>query len=239
GSLAGKGEVYSSLPSNLPTPGTPLLGRAAVLSELHAVARAHRLVTITGPGGVGKTRLAIELGRQLMPDHPDGVAFASMADVVRDEEFLPALAAALDVKEAEDRSLGEGIVALITDTRAALVLDNLENVVGASPEVATLLVRCPGLTVIATSRTPLRLAAEQEFPLATLDVPADSTRDVAQLLDHSGIALFVDRASAVKPGFELTTQNAAAVVGICRRLDGLPLALELAAPRLRLLSPET
>ncbi len=141
------------------------------------------------------------------------------------EDFLPAVAAALDVKEADGRTLADGLFALIGDRRALLLLDNLEQVVAAAPDVARLVERCPELRVVTTTRTPLRIASEHEFQLAPLP-------------ESPAIELFVDRARAVKPAFELTADNEQAVTTICARLDGLPLALQLAAARLRLLSPE-
>jgi predicted ATPase len=223
--LEGKGERYASLPSNLPEPAGLLLGRAAELEALVELAREHRVVTITGPGGVGKTRILVELGRLLAPGFLDGVAFVALAEVTEPVDFLPAIAETLDVKEAEGRTLGEGLVALIGDRKALLLLDNLEQVVAAAPEVAALVERCPELRIVTTSRTSLRIGAEREYPLAPL-------------AESPAVELFVERARETKGSFELTDENAAAVAAVCRRLDGLPLALELAAARLRLLSPE-
>ena len=169
--LEGKGERFASLPSNLPEPTAPLVGRAADLASLVELAREHRVVTITGPGGVGKTRIVVELGRLLAPEFLDGVAFVALADVTEPADFLPALADALDVKEAEGRTLGEGVAALIGDKKALLLLDNLEQVVAAAPDVAGLIERCPELRIVTTSRTPLRIAAEREYPLAPLELP--------------------------------------------------------------------
>jgi predicted ATPase/class 3 adenylate cyclase len=237
--LEGKGERFASLPSNLPEPVGPLLGRATELDSLVASVRDHRVVTITGPGGVGKTRFMVELGRVLASDFLDGVAFIPLADLVEADAFIPALAAALDVKEAEERTLGDGVTSLIGDKKALLLLDNLEQIVSAAPEIARLVAACPGLRIVITSRTLLRIAAEREFPLAPLAVPASSDAGSTEsLLEYPAVALFVERARASKGSFALTPQNAAAVTEVCRRLDGLPLALELAAARLRILSPE-
>jgi predicted ATPase/class 3 adenylate cyclase len=223
--LEGKGERSTSLPSNLPDPSAPLLGRATDLASLTELVREHRVVTITGPGGVGKTRTVVELGRLLAPEFLDGVAFVPLADVTEPADFLPALATALDVKEAEERTLGDGLVALIGDRKPLLLLDNLEQVVAAASEVAGLIDRCPALRIVTTSRTPLRIAAEREYALAPLALPP-------------AVELFVERGKTTKGSFELTAENAAAVEAICHRLDGLPLALELAAARLRILPPE-
>ncbi|HTL22596.1 MAG TPA: tetratricopeptide repeat protein [Mycobacteriales bacterium] len=240
GALDGKGERLTGLPDDLPGSTGPLLGRAEDLEALTALARAHRLVTVTGPGGVGKTSLLVELGHALRPSFDDGVAFVALADVSSPEGFLPALAEALGVKEAEERTMAEGLALLIGDAKALLLLDNLEQLVAAAPHVAWLLDRCPALHVVTTSRAPLRLAAEHEYALSPLALPAPSgPEDVETLLSYPAIALFVERARSSKSAFELTADNAPAVAAVCRRLDGLPLALELAAARLRLLSPES
>jgi predicted ATPase/class 3 adenylate cyclase len=223
--LEGKGEL-AGLPSNLPEPPGHLIGRGADLTLLAELIREQRVVTITGPGGVGKTRTVIELGRMLAPEFLDGVAFIALADVTDPAQLVPAIAEALDVKEAEERTLGEGLAELIGDKKALLLLDNLEQVVSAAPEVASLIERCPALRIVTTSRTPLRIAAEREYALAPLELPP-------------AVALFVERARTTRAAFELTSENTEAVEGVCQRLDGLPLALELAAARLKLLSPQS
>jgi predicted ATPase/class 3 adenylate cyclase len=222
--LEGKGETVVAIRATLPQPSTALLGREHELAELADLVRGHRVVTITGPGGVGKTRLVTELGRRLGPEFPDGAAFVGFADVTEAADFLAALGAALDVKEAEERSVSDGIVALLADRRVLLVLDNLEQIVTAAPDVAELVGRCPELRIVATSRTPLRIAGECLYPLQPL--PPDDA-----------VALFSARAQALSPDFRVA-DHSDAVEEICRRLDGLPLALELAAARLRLLGPE-
>ena len=237
--LEGKGERFASLPSNLPEPTTPLVGRAADLASLVELAHEHRVVTITGPGGVGKTRIVVELGRLLAPEFLDGVAFIALAEVTDPAQFVPALADALDVKEAEERTLGEGVAALIGDKKALLLLDNLEQVVAAASDVAGMIESCPGLRIVTTSRTPLRIAAEREYALNPLELPPPSDPASTESLgSYPAIALFVERAKMTRGSFELTPENAGAVAAVCRRLDGLPLALELAAARLRLLAPE-
>ena len=223
--LEGKGERWTSLPGNLPDLVTPLVGRAADLASLIELVREHRVVTITGPGGVGKTRTLVELGRVLAPEFLDGVAFVAMADVTEPANFLAALGEALDVKEAEGRTVDDGIARLIGDRKALLLLDNLEQIVAAAPEVARLVDRCAELRIVTTSRAPLRISAESEYPLAPLEI-------------DSAVALFAERARTTRGTFELTDDTVATVEALCRRLDGLPLALELAAARLRLLSPD-
>ena len=237
--LRGKGERFASLPSNLPEPATPLLGREADLSAVVDLLERHRVVTLTGPGGIGKTRTAIEVCQRLTSRFLDGVAFVSLAAVTDAANFTPAMAEALDVKEAEGRSLADGVAALIADKQALLLLDNLEQVVSAAPEVAALVSRCPELRILITSRTPLRISAEQQYALVPLALPPpEDGHEPGSTMAYPGIALFVDRARMAKSGFEMTTDNARAIVAICRRLDGLPLAIELAAARINLLSPE-
>ena len=222
--LEGKGETIVAIRSPLPEPSSELLGRERELSDLVGLVRANRVVTMTGPGGVGKTRLATGVARTLVPEFPDGAAFVGFADVTDASGFLAALAAALDVKEAEERSFADGIVSLIGDRKVLLVLDNLEQIVAAAPDVAELTSRCSELRLLVTSRVPLRIAAEHLYPVEPL--PADDA-----------VALFVARAEATSSGFN-AAEHADATAEICRRLDGLPLAVELAAARVRLLGPE-
>ena len=237
--LEGKGDRLASLPSNLPQVVTPLIGREDDLASLVALVGHHRVVTVTGPGGVGKTRIVLELGRRLAPEFLDGIAFVTFVDVADPDDVIPALADALDVKEAEGRTLIDGVVALIGDTTPLLLLDNLEQVVAAAPRVSELVERCPGLRIVTTSRTPLRIAAERDYALAPLAVPPRSDlTSTESMLAFAAVALFVERAQKIRSSFELTSANAEAIAAICRRVDGLPLAIELAAARLRVLSPE-
>lgn len=237
--IDGKGERFASLPSNLPQPATPLIGRDADVMAIAALLERRRLVTITGPGGIGKTRLAVEVGHQMAERFLDGVAFVPLARVTSVDDFMPALGEALDVKEAEGRTTAAGIVALIAEKRALLVLDNLEQVIAAAADVGALLERCRELHILVTSQTPLRISLEQQFPVAPLPTPTtDEVRDVATAEAYPSVALFVERARAARSSFELTADNTAATAAICRRLDGLPLAIELAAARIGLLSPD-
>ena len=225
--------------SKIPEPITTLVGRDDALKVLQHLVRDHRIVTITGPGGVGKTRALIELGRLIAPEFGDAVAFLALAHVTDPTDVIATLANVLDVKEAEERTLAEGLRSLIGDREVLLLLDNLEQVVGSAPDIAALVEQCPRLHVVATSRMPLRVVREHEYQLAPLALPDASSREPAEsLLAYPAPAVFVERARAANETFEVSAANADAVVAVCRRLDGLPLALELAAARLRLLAPD-
>ena len=196
-----------------------------------------RLVTLTGPGGIGKTRLAIAVGEGLDNRFPHGTVFVPLASIAQPDLVLPRIAAAVGAT-VEARPPLEVLVEHFADRTTLLVLDNLEQVVGVAPEIDQLLARCPGLQVLATSRTVLRLRAEREYAVGALTVPAFEERPALELLAAlPAVQLLVDRAQAVRYDFALTEYNALAVVEICRRLEGLPLAIELAAARTRLLEP--
>ncbi len=221
-----------------PTPSTPLLGReetlAAAIERIHSGAR---VLTISGYGGTGKTRFSIELFRRLAPEYAGGAAFVSLASVTTASEVLPAVATTLDIFEAHGRSALDGLCTVIGDRRVLLVLDNLEQVLDAAGEIAALVSGCPALQVIATSRAPLKIGAESEFSLPPLELPGAEASSLDAIGGCPAVALFVQRAEKVKAGFALTAANSGSVVAICRRLDGLPLALELAAARVRILDP--
>jgi non-specific serine/threonine protein kinase len=221
-----------------PTPATPLIGRDhALASAAERLRSGVRVLTITGPGGTGKTRFAIELFSLLQRDYPRGAAFVSLASVTAVDEVMPTVGIALDVAEAHRRSAVDAVATLFGDRRAILFLDNLEQVLDVAPEVALLVGQCPALQVVATSRAPLKIGAETELPLPPLELPAAQATGVEEIRSAPAVALFAQRALRVKPGFAVTSANAQVVAGICRRLDGLPLALELAAARIRILEP--
>ena len=221
-----------------PVPASPLIGRKAEVEAVAALLGGEaRVVTITGPGGTGKTRLAIAVADRVEGAFPDGVAFVSLAAVAEASDVLPALARALDVPEAEGRALADGLATRLGDRRVLLVLDNVEHVVEAAPDLAAVLARCPALRVLATSRAPLKIGAEAEYPLHPLALP-DAALPPDDLAHVPSVALFVARAQKARPDFVLTAETAGAVAAICRRLDGLPLALELAAARVRVLDPQ-
>ncbi|MGH9210518.1 MAG: DUF4062 domain-containing protein [Acidimicrobiales bacterium] len=227
-------------PRSLPVTSTSLIGReqdvAAVLRLLQTP--EVRLVTLTGPGGIGKTRLAIAVGEQLDDRYPRGTVFVSLASIAQPDLVLPRIAAAVGATIEGARPPLDVLAEQFSETPTLLVLDNLEQVVGIAPELDGLLAGCPGVEILATSRTVLRLRAEREYPVSPLAVPALSERPpMTQLASLPAVQLFVDRARAVRYDFALTEDNALTVVEICRRLDGLPLAIELAAARTRLLEP--
>ncbi|MDQ2683597.1 MAG: tetratricopeptide repeat protein, partial [Chloroflexota bacterium] len=224
----------------LPTPVTSLVGRTRERDEVRALFReGARLVTLTGPGGVGKTRLALHLALEMAPDFPDGVAFVPL-DSVHDPDVVPAtIAAGLGVRDVGGADLAERVRQALLGRQVLLVLDNLEHLSAALPRIAELLIANPGLRILATSRISLRLSGEHEYPVLPLPIrPVGNVRSVEELATNDAIALFVQRARAVSPGFALTAANAPAVVGICARLDGLPLAIELAAARIKVLPPD-
>ena len=219
-------------------PSTPLVGREEALEAAAERLRSGaRLLTITGYGGTGKTRFAIELFDRHASGYAGGAAFVSLASVTAAADVLPTLATALAIPEAQGRSALEAIGTVVGSRDVLLVLDNLEQVLEAAEDVAALVARCPKLRVIATSRAPLKVGAETEFGLPPLELPAAGARDLEALGRCPSVSLFVQRAAKVKPGFALNEANAAPIAEICRRLDGLPLALELAAARARILDP--
>jgi predicted ATPase/class 3 adenylate cyclase len=228
-------------PNNLPLQPIPLVGRELEVSEIVERLRDEqaRLLTLTGPGGTGKTRLALQAGADLLEEFDDGVFFVSLA-AITDPELVPsAIAKSLGVKEGPEQSLEESLEAYLQQKRLLLILDNFEQVLEGSPLVGDLLGSCPNLKVLATSRIPLRLYGEQEYPVPPLEVP-DLVRlpPLERLTQYEAVRLFVQRARAVKPDFEVTNESAPAVAEICVRLDGLPLAIELAAARTKLLPPQ-
>jgi predicted ATPase/class 3 adenylate cyclase len=226
-------------PTNLPVPLTSLIGRERELAAVKRMFReqAVRLVTLTGPGGSGKTRLALAIATDLLATFPDGVFFIDLA-VLRDPDLvLPTIASVLKVRDRPSEPLRETLVAFLAPKRLLLVLDNCEQVIAAAPDIAALLERCPRLAILATGREALQIRTEYDYPISPLPVPEQGRVDLADLAEVPAVALFVARASASNPRFVLTEENAGAVAEICRRLDGLPLAIELAAARVRVLPP--
>ena len=222
----------------LPAPPTPLVGRERELEEVaDFLSRSEtRLLTLTGTGGVGKTRLAAQAVREAVGLFPDGAVFVALAPLVDPDLVLPTVAQSLGLGELGGRSPREILLTYLRGKRFLLALDNFEHVLEAAAEVAALIEGCQGLTVLATSRAPLRVRGEQEYPVEPLALPASTVSPVAgEVAGSSSGCLFAQRARATSPTFEITDENAGAVAAICWRLSGLPLALELAAAKTRFL----
>jgi predicted ATPase len=231
-------EHRPSRPS-LPAPSTSLVGREDDITALSSLLESPdvRLVTLTGPGGIGKTRLAIAIGAACT-EAGHRTVFVPLASITNPEEVLARVADAVNAPIEGSRSALDTLIEHFAQNPTLLILDNLEQVAGAATELEQLLVACPDVTILATSRTVLRLSAEREYPVEALLVPAYAEQpDLEQLAALPAVRLFVDRARAVRHEFTLDDSNATAIAEICRRLDGLPLAIELAAARTRVLSP--
>jgi predicted ATPase/class 3 adenylate cyclase len=222
-------------PTNLPAERTSFVGRTEEVAQLEALLDEVRLITLVGPGGTGKTRLAIRVATVALDRFSDGAFLVDLSSVTDAELVLPEIAAGLKVRRVPGQDVAEALMSHLLDRRVLLVLDNLEQV-DAAAAVGALLDGSPGLTVLATSRTPLRVAGEHRLTLHPMSVPADDTDDVASL---DAARLFAERAAAVHPGFGLDERTTPAVARIVAALDGLPLALELAASRMTLLSADS
>jgi predicted ATPase/class 3 adenylate cyclase len=222
-------------PTNLPTQPTPLLGRERELEAIGGLLgrEATRLVTLTGPGGIGKTRLALQAAAEALDEFPGGVFFVALAATSDPGLVVPTVAQTLGIREGAGHTIDQVLKDHLLDKRLLLLLDNFEQVVEAAPDVSRLLAACPEVKVLVTSREPLHLPGEQEYPVRPLSVP-----DPGLLSQYEAVALFLQRAQAVRPGFQISNDSAPAVAEICIRLDGLPLAIELAAARVKLLSPQ-
>ncbi len=231
--------TIDATPNNLPRQLTSFVGRGKAIEEAGRLFERTRLLTLTGPGGTGKTRLSLRLAEDLVGDFPDGVYFVALGPI-RDAELVPSvIAGALRLVEAPGRAPLDVVADYLRDRRVLLVLDNFEQVISAAPVVSELMRAAPGARVIVTSRAPLRVSGEQEFPVPPLGLPdPQHLPDASSLPQYDAVALFIERAATVQPDFRITNENAPAVAEICARLDGLPLAIELAAARVRLLSPQ-
>ena len=227
--------------NNLPVQPTPLVGREKEISDVAGFLRRPevRLLTLTGPGGIGKTRLGLQVAADLLDEYEGGVFFVALAPVSDPDLVVSTIAGPLGVAESGEQPLEERLKDHLRDKELLLVLDNFEQVLEASPLVGEIISVCPGVKVLATSRAALRVYGEQEYAVPPLALP-DPRRlpTLEKLSQYEAVRLFIERARAVKAGFEVTNDNAPAVAEICVRLDGLPLAIELAAARTRALSPK-
>ena len=232
----------SEMPSrpNLPLPRTPLVGRRRQVADIAQILLRNGcpVLTLTGPAGVGKTRLALQVTAEVGDQFADGVVFVPLAHLREPALVARAIASSLRLGDGEGDDVAARLQSFLRQRQILLVLDNIEHLLEAASFVAELVTTCPALQILVTSRIPMRLSAERDFPVPPLELadPA-ALPPLIELERIEGVALFVERAKAVDPTFALTDQNAVLVAEICVRLDGLPLAIELAATRTRLLPP--
>ena len=232
--------TISNRPQNLPTPPTPLVGRDEALEAACALLRRQevRLVTFTGPGGAGKTRLSLQVASELLSDCKDGVFWVTLAPFSDPVSVTQAMARALKIPEVAGLSLSESLHQYLRPRQLLLVLDNFEQVLAAAPQITRLLAACPQLKILVTSRAPLHLRGEHEFPVPPLELPnLSSSLFPHTLSQNAAVQLFVQRAQAAQPEFPIAHETLSTIAEICIRLDGLPLAIELAAARVRLFPP--
>jgi predicted ATPase len=229
----------SARPGNLPPQLTSFVGREDETAEAIRLLTRTRLLTLTGAGGTGKSRLALQVAAELLPEYADGAFFVDLSSVT-DPALVPAVVArALRVPEVPGRPVLQAVRDHLRDKELLLLVDNFEQVAEAGPVVEELLTAAPRIKVLVTSRVALALRGEQELVVPPLDLPdPDHLPELDTLGRSEAVRLFVERATAVQPGFRLTEQNAPAVAEICARLDGLPLAIELAATRTKVLTPD-
>lgn len=229
-------------PHNLPQQLTSFIGRERELAEVKRLLSTSRLLTLIGPPGIGKTRLGLEVATCLLDDFRGGVYFASLAPISDPNLVIPTIAQMIGIKENAGQPLLQSLQSYLKEKQTLLLLDNFEQVVSAAPLLADLLEACPDLKLLVTSRELLRLYGEYDYPVPPLSLPSlpepNRLLEPEALSRHEAVALFMQRAQAVSPGFQLTNRNADAVAEICLRLDGLPLAIELAAARILVLPPE-
>jgi predicted ATPase/class 3 adenylate cyclase/DNA-binding CsgD family transcriptional regulator len=232
--------TLDSSPNNLPVQPTPFLGREQEVAAIADLLRREdvRLVTLSGPGGTGKTRLGLQVAADVSELFSSGVFFVNLAPISDPALVMPTIAETLVIRERSGQVLLERLTEELRQRQMLLLLDNFEQVVSAAEQVAALLTACPQLKVLVTSREVLHVRAEHEFPVPPLAFPdIDHLPDLAALSHHAAVALFLQQAQAVKPDFQLTDANARTIAELCVRLDGLPLAIELAAARMKLFSP--
>jgi predicted ATPase/class 3 adenylate cyclase len=227
-------------PHNLPAQATPLIGRERELRAVRdlVLRRDTRLVTLTGPGGTGKTRIALQVAAEVIDVFSDGVFFVNLTTVREPERLAAAILQAVDVTPESGEMAETALRAWLARRELLLLLDNFEQIVVAAPRVASLLGDAPGLNVLVTSQAALRIRGEHAYPVGPLELPAERPADLAAIAGNDAVALFVERAQAMRADFELDETNADAVAAIVRQLDGLPLAIELAASRIQLFPPQ-
>jgi len=231
-------KTLEAAPNNLPTQLTSFIGRDDQVREATQLLARSRLLTLTGPGGTGKTRLSLEIAAGVLDEFADGVYFVPLSAVHDPELVASAIAQALAISTTGSRRPIDALLEHLREKHILLVLDNFEQVIKAAPIATQLLGGSAGLRVLVSSRTALRVSGEQEFPVPPLALPdLKALPSLAALSQFEAVRLFIERAVAVKPDFQATNENAPAIAGICERVDGLPLAIELAAARIKLFSP--
>ena len=232
-------KTLNNLPNNLPAPMNSFIGREVEVRRIVAYFTdgQARLVTLTGPGGIGKTRLSLQVATELLDTYPDGVWFIALADLRQPAHVITEIAKALDLPLESAQDVMEQVVSYLLGKTLLLVLDNFEHLMEASEDVNTLLLRCPMLRCLTTSREPLKIAGEQRFVVPPLSIPSEDVNSET-LHEFESVKLFLARAEAVAPDFQLTTDNAATIGAICRIVDGLSLAIELTAARVRAMTPQ-
>jgi predicted ATPase/class 3 adenylate cyclase/Tfp pilus assembly protein PilF len=229
-------------PNNLPAQPTALIGREKELADLTAILHRDgtRLITLTGPGGTGKTRLALQAAADLLDDFSDGVWFVDLAPFIEPNLVISAIAQMLGVKETGGQPLIDTLKTYLKEKHLLLMLDNFEQVIDAANQVSQLLSSCSNIKVVVTSRIPLRIRGEKEYPVSPLQLPdLRHLPPLQRLTQYEAVRLFIERATDIEPDFEVNNNNAPSVAEICVRLDGLPLAIELAAARIRMLPPHS
>jgi predicted ATPase/class 3 adenylate cyclase len=232
-------KTLEATPNNLPTQLTSFIGRDDQVREAKQLLSRSRLLTLTGPGGTGKTRLSLEIAADVLDQYSDGVYFVPLSAVHDPELVASAIAQALAISTTGSRRPIDALLDHLREKQTLLVLDNFEQVLAAAPIATQLLEGSAGLRVLVSSRTALRVSGEQEFPVPPLGLPdLKALPGLAALSQFEAVRLFIERAVAVKPDFRATNENAPAIAGICERVDGLPLAIELAAARVKLFSPQ-